>query len=137
MTTYRIADLARELGVTTRTLRHYEEQGLVRPAREGSQRIFSGRDRVRLKLALRGKRLGFTLQEMKELFDLYDARSEREKLAAFMMKLEARRKLLEQQRSDIDAMMGEIEFFTVQSRRLMDGAPAPERKRRPAVAVGG
>ena len=61
--TYRIADLAREFEVTTRTIRHYEDQGLLNPARQGVTRIFSARDRVRLKLALRGKRLGFSLQE--------------------------------------------------------------------------
>ena len=70
--TYTISDLAREFDVTTRTLRHYEDQGLVTPTRDGINRIFSYRDRVRLKLALRGKRLGFSLNEIRELFQLYD-----------------------------------------------------------------
>jgi DNA-binding transcriptional MerR regulator len=127
---YRISDLARELGVTTRTLRHYEEQGLVRPARDGTQRLFSGRDRVRLKLALRGKGLGFTLQELKELFDLYDALNEHAQLEAFLAKLEARRSRLEHQRREIDAMMREIDFFAAQSRRLLKRKPPAEPRPR-------
>ena len=74
--TYTIGDLAREFGVTTRTIRHYEHEGLLNPTRQGTARIFSARDRVRLKLALRGKRLGFTLQEIKELVAL-DASEDR------------------------------------------------------------
>ena len=118
--TYTIAELAREFGVTTRTIRHYEHQGLLMPARRGLVRIFSGRDRVRLKLALRGKRLGFSLQEIKELFDLYDlARDERKQLHAFLEKLDKRRALLEQQREDIEVMLNEVEFFAAQCRRLL------------------
>jgi DNA-binding transcriptional MerR regulator len=119
-TTYKIAELAREFGVTTRTIRHYEEQGLLTPARQGLVRIFSGRDRVRLKLALRGKRLGFSLSEIKELFNLYDlAKDERQQLEAFLEKLEKRKALLEQQREDIEVMLNEVEFFAAQCRRLL------------------
>jgi DNA-binding transcriptional MerR regulator len=118
--TYSIGDLAREFGVTTRTLRHYEQEGLLNPARQGLVRVFSARDRVRLKLALRGKRLGFTLHEIKELFDLYDlAKDERRQLQAFLAKLEKRKALLERQREDIEVMLQEVEFFAVQSRRLL------------------
>ena len=118
--TYGIADLAQEFGVTTRTIRHYEEQGLLTPARRGVSRVFSARDRVRLKLALRGKRLGFSLQEIKELFDLYDlAQDERRQLEAFLDKLEKRKGLLEQQREDIEVMLNEVEFFAAQCRRLL------------------
>jgi DNA-binding transcriptional MerR regulator len=67
---YSISDLAQEFGVTTRTIRHYEEQGLLTPQRQGMIRVFSARDRIRLKLALRGKRLGFSLAEIRELFEL-------------------------------------------------------------------
>ena len=117
---YGIADLAREFGVTTRTIRHYEEQGLLTPARRGLARIFSARDRVRLKLALRGKRLGFSLQEIKELFDLYDlAQDEQRQLETFLDKLEKRKALLEQQREDIEVMLTEVEFFAAQCRRLL------------------
>jgi DNA-binding transcriptional MerR regulator len=118
--TYGITELAREFGVTTRTIRHYEEQGLLTPSRRGLSRIFSGRDRVRLKLALRGKRLGFSLQEIKELFDLYDiSKDERRQLDAFLEQLEKRKALLEQQREDIEVLLKEVEFFAAQCRRLL------------------
>lgn len=119
-TTYSITDLAREFAVTTRTIRHYEDEGLLTPAREGLNRVFSTRDRVRLKLALRGKRLGFSLQEIKELFDLYDlSKDERHQLEAFLARLEKRKALLEQQREDIEVMLSEIEFFAAQCRKLL------------------
>lgn len=119
---FSITELAKEFGVTTRTIRHYEEQGLLNPAREGTSRIFSQRDRVRLKLALRGKRLGFSLSEIRELFELYDlAKDEKRQLEAFLVKLERRRAALEQQREDIEVMLNEIDFFAGQCRRLLAG----------------
>jgi len=119
--TFKITDLAREFEVTTRTIRHYEEQGLLTPSRQGTARIFSARDRVRLKLALRGKRLGFSLQEIKELFDLYDmARDEKQQLAAFLDKLGRRKAILEQQREDVEVMLNEVQFFATQCQRLLD-----------------
>jgi DNA-binding transcriptional MerR regulator len=126
MSTYTISDLAREFGVTTRTIRHYEDQGLLCPARQGVSRIFSARDRVRLKLALRGKRLGFSLNEIKELFDLYDvSQDERQQLEVFLEKLEKRKALLERQREDIEVMRTELDFFAAQCRRLLaQGAKA-------------
>lgn len=125
--TFSISELAQEFGVTTRTIRHYENEGLLNPEREGVNRVFSNRDRVRLKLALRGKRLGFSLQEIRELFELYDlARDEKQQLAIFLEKLERRRALLQQQREDIEVMLNEIEFFAGQCRRLL-AAPEAER----------
>jgi DNA-binding transcriptional MerR regulator len=121
--TYTISELAQEFGVTTRTLRHYEDQGLVTPTREGVNRIYSHRDRVRLKLALRGKRLGFSLSELRELFQLYDlANDERRQLAEFAVKLERRRAQLEQQREDVEVMLNEINFFANQCQRLLADA---------------
>ena len=121
--TYTISDLAREFDVTTRTIRHYEDEGLLTPAREGTARVFSARDRVRLKLALRGKRLGFSLQEIKELFDLYDlSKDEHHQLEAFLAKLEKRKALLVQQREDIEVMLSEVEFFAAQCRKLLTQA---------------
>ena len=70
--TYGIAELAGEFGVTTRTVRFYEDKGLLSPARDGQRRIYSPRDRVRLRLIMRGKRLGLSLEEIGELIDLYD-----------------------------------------------------------------
>jgi len=117
---FSITDLAREFGVTTRTIRHYEAQGLLSPRRDGTSRIFSHRDRVRLKLALRGTRLGFSLNEIRELFELYDlARDEKKQLEAFLAKLEKRRAILEQQREDIEVMLNEVNFFAGQCRRLL------------------
>ena len=125
--THTITDLAREFGVTTRTIRHYEDEGLLAPKRDGQTRLFSQRDRVRLKLALRGKRLGFSLAEIRELFDLYDlARDEKHQLEEFMTKLEKRRALLQQQREDIEVMLNEIAFFEGQCKKLLAGA-APQQ----------
>jgi DNA-binding transcriptional MerR regulator len=120
---YTISELAQEFGVTTRTLRHYEDQGLVTPTREGINRIYSHRDRVRLKLALRGKRLGFSLSELRELFQLYDlANDEKRQLEEFAVKLERRRAQLEQQREDVEVMLNEINFFATQCQRLLADA---------------
>ena len=120
MTTYTITDLAREFRITTRTIRHYEDRGLLSPSREGTSRMFSNRDRVRLKLALRGKRLGFSLAEIRDLFDLYDrARDEKVQLQEFLTKLERHRTLLVQQREDIEVMLDEITFFENQCRKLL------------------
>ena len=116
---YSIRDLAQEFALTPRTIRHYEEQGLVRPTREGAARIFSNRDRGRLKLALRCKRLGFPLNEIRELFELYDLKGETRQLKTFLGKLEKRRLLLEQQREDIAVMLNEISFFAAQCERLL------------------
>jgi DNA-binding transcriptional MerR regulator len=121
-TTFTISELAKEFDVTTRTIRFYEDQGLLSPAREGTTRVFSARDRVRLKLALRGKRLGFSLAEIRELFELYDvSRDEHKQLEEFLAKLERRRARLEQQREDIEVMLSEIDFFANQCRRLLRG----------------
>ena len=119
--TYSITDLAKEFGVTTRTIRHYEEQRLLNPKREGTNRIFNQRDRVRLKLALRGTRLGFSLNDIRELFELYDlAKDEKKQLEEFLARLEKRRAIIEQQREDIEVMLNEISFFANQCRRLLE-----------------
>lgn len=123
--TYTISELAREFGVTTRTIRFYEDEGLLSPQREGTNRIFSQRDRVRLKLALRGKRLGFSLAEIRELFELYDiSRDEKKQLEEFLVRLEGRRTQLEQQREDIEVMLNEITFFATQCRQLLKDKPS-------------
>jgi len=131
--TYTITDLAKEFGITTRTIRHYEDEGLLSPRRDGTNRLFSNRDRVRLKLALRGKRLGFSLAEIRELFDLYDlAHDEKRQLQEFLTKLEKRRALLAQQREDIEVMLNEIAFFESQCRKLL--AEDRRSSREPAAA---
>ena len=120
--TYSISDLAREFDVTPRAIRFYEDQGLIAPQRSGSRRIYGKRDYVRLKLILRGKRLGLSLSEVAAMFDLYDtARDEKPQLAQFLTALAERREQLERQRADIDEMLGEIAVFEAQSRRLLAG----------------
>jgi len=119
-TTYTITDLAREFGLTTRAIRFYEDQGLLSPQRAGRSRIYANRDRVRLKLTLRGKRLGLSLSEIRELIDMYDATSgDRSQLERFIEVLQKRRDALEQQREDIEAVLDEITTFEQQCRELL------------------
>jgi len=118
--TYSISELAREFDVTPRAIRFYEDQGLLAPQRSGSRRIYAKRDYVRLKLILRGKRLGLSLSEVASMFDLYDsARDEKPQLAQFLAALAERREQLERQRGDIDEMLGEIAAFEAQSRKIL------------------
>lgn len=127
--TYTITELSKEYDITTRAIRFYEDQGLLKPTRKGRTRIYSNRDRVRLKLILRGKRLGFTLQESKELFDLYDsAPGELGQLQYFLQKIRERRAILQQQRQDIEVLLQELEAIEQQcSRQLEDLVPQAER----------
>ncbi|MCX7898068.1 MAG: MerR family DNA-binding transcriptional regulator [Rhodocyclaceae bacterium] len=117
---YSIAELAREFGVTPRAIRHYEEQGLLEPKRMGQQRIYTRRDRTRLKLTLRGRRLGLSLAEIKELLDMYDTAPESTQLVRFLEVLAVRRARLEQQREDIEAVLKEIDQLERQCRDLLD-----------------
>lgn len=118
--TYTITELAKEFDVTTRAIRFYEDQGLLAPRREGRNRVYSSRDRVRLMLTLRGKRLGFTLSEIREYFDLYDAaKDEKPQLKKFIDALAKRRRMLEQQEEDIKAVLGEIHALEMQCRNLL------------------
>lgn len=108
--THSISELAREFGVTTRTIRFYEEKGLIHPTREGQKRLYSPADRVRIKLILRGKRIGMTLQESVELIDMYDpARNNTQQLHSLMNTITARRSALLQQRKDIDEMLAGLD----------------------------
>jgi DNA-binding transcriptional MerR regulator len=133
--TYSISDLAREFDVTPRTIRFYEDQGLLAPQRSGSRRIYAKRDYVRLKLILRGKRLGLSLSEVAAMFDLYDsARDEKPQLAQFVAALAERREQLERQRADIDEMLGEIAVFEAQSRKLLAGGGKAGTKTRKTAA---
>jgi DNA-binding transcriptional MerR regulator len=107
--TYSIRDLASEFDVTTRAIRFYEDEGLISPARRGQTRLFSPRDRIRLKLILRGKRLGFSIEEIREIIDLYDAEpGEFGQLRFFLGKIAGRRALLEQQQADIAETLEEL-----------------------------
>ena len=109
---FSIGELAGEFDVTPRAIRFYEDHGLLAPKRAGQRRIYSARDRTRLKLTLRGKRLGLTLSEIRELIDMYEpGRDERPQLERFLSVLEAHRASLLQQRADIEAQLSEILVF--------------------------
>nr|WP_072423816.1 MerR family DNA-binding transcriptional regulator [Pseudomonas sp. NFACC19-2] len=116
-TTYSISDLARELDITTRAIRFYEEQGMLAPERRGQERVYSAKDKVTLKLILRGKRIGFSLAECRELIALYDPETgSRKQLETFMGKIAERRLQLEQQLLDIHQM--QLELDTAEERCL-------------------
>ena len=109
---FSISELAREFDVTPRAIRFYESEGLLSPRRDGQRRIYTPRDRTRLKLTLRGKRLGLTLAEIRELIDMYEpGRDDRPQLERFREVLETHRRSLLQQRADIEAQLGEIQTF--------------------------
>ena len=113
--TFAISDLAREFEITPRTIRFWEDQGILAPQREGSKRIFTRRDRARLKMALRGKRLGLSLAEIKDLIGMYSStEDETPQLLECLRIMEKRRLALEQQREDIEAMLAEISQFETQ-----------------------
>ena len=117
---YTISALAQEFALTTRAIRFYEDEGLIAPIRRGRVRVYGERERVRIKLILRGKRLGLSLSEIRELFDLYAAtRSEREQLIKFVQMLAERRAMLVQQREDIDAVLAEIGILERDCRRRL------------------
>lgn len=107
---YTISDLAREFGVTTRTIRFYEEKGLVTPRREGQKRLFTPADRVRIKLILRGKRIGMSLDECVEVIDMYDPEhNNTEQLHSLIERVQEKRARFEQQKRDIDEMIRGLE----------------------------
>ena len=117
---FSISDLAREFDVTPRAIRFYEDQGLLAPRREGQRRIYTPRDRTRLKLTLRGKRLGLSLSEIRELIDMYEpGRDERPQLERFLAVLEEHKSSLLQQREDIEAQLAEIQTFEKKVRKQL------------------
>ncbi len=119
---YSIGELAAEFDVTPRAIRFYEAEGLLAPRREGQRRIYTLRERTRLKLTLRGKRLGLTLSEIRDLIDMYEpGRDERPQLERFLAVLEAHKAALERQREDIAAQLAEIAAFEKRVRRQLGG----------------
>ncbi|WP_052112836.1 MerR family transcriptional regulator [Knoellia aerolata] len=110
--TWTIREIAEEFDVTHRTVRHYEELGLITPERRGTTRIYHRRDRTRLGLILRGKRLGFPLEEIRTIIDLYDApRGRRSQLEYVLAQIDERRADLEQRRRDLEAALTELDRF--------------------------
>lgn len=113
-----IGQIAEEFGVTHRAVRHYEDLGLISPEREGTRRIYHRRDRTRLNLILRGKRLGFPLEEIRTIIDLYDApRGKRSQLEYVLAQIDERRADLEQRRSDLEAAVAELADWEASCRR--------------------
>ena len=108
--TFTISEIAEELGVTHRTIRYYEDKGLVTPERRGPLRVFHPRDRIRLRLVLRGKRLGFPLDEIRTIVDMYDEQpGESGQLTYLLDQIEERRGDLWQRRHDVDAALAELD----------------------------
>ena len=119
---YSITDLAEEFGVTSRTIRFYEDKGLVEPERQGLTRIYSRSDRARLKLILRGRRLGFSLQEIKKMIDLYNPEVEpTEQLNYTLQKCEEQLEKLKVQRQDINEAISELEEGISDLKDHLDG----------------
>jgi DNA-binding transcriptional MerR regulator len=122
-TTYTIAELAREFDITARAIRFYEDQGLLSPSREGvggRNRVYTPRDRTRLKLTLRGKRLGLTLSEIKSIIDMYESPKDTvAQIDRFLSVLSHQRATLEQQRDDIEMSLAEISVHEEECRRLL------------------
>ena len=110
--TYTITDLSREFGITPRSIRHYEDESLLSPTRNGQQRVFTQRDRVRLQLIQRGKSVGFSLAEIKEILDLYDLPHGEELQAQVLKeKITDRRRQLQQQQKDLEHMFEELDVI--------------------------
>lgn len=124
---YSIRELTKELGVTSRTLRHYEDEGLITPERKGQQRHYSARDRARIMLILRGRRVGFSLAEIGEILDLYDnADGGAAQLAYARRKFTERIQMLERQRDDIEESLAELKLgITMIDNKLAEREPRP------------
>ena len=142
--TYSISDLAKEFDLTTRAIRFYEDMGLLQPQRTGEGRrvrVYSPRDRTRLKLTLRGKRLGFSLQDIRQLVTMYDTEDDTvPQLEAFMAVLGAHRQALEQQLEDIRVTLEELQQHEGKCRQLLAdkaAAPASSAPRKPRTRAEG
>ena len=123
--TFSIGELAQEFGVTTRAIRFYEDCGLLDPARAGRTRVYSARDRTRLKLTLRGKRLGLRLAEVKELVDMYESRRDTgPQLRRFLAVLGRHRAQLEQRLGDLQTTLDEVLAQEAEARRLLKARTA-------------
>lgn len=122
-TTYSISDLSKEFDITTRSIRFYEDQGLLKPKRRGQTRIYNLKDRVRLKLILRGKRLGFSLAETRRLFELYDAdKNSVSQLHTMLELVEDKKVSLQQQMDDIKVVLMELNSAELQCRAALENS---------------
>ena len=124
--TWSIAQIADEFGVTHRTVRHYEDLGLISPERRGTTRVYHRRDRTRLGLILRGRRLGFPLDEIRTIIDLYDVpRGRRSQLEYVLAQIGERRSDLEQRRRDLESALAELVDFERRCREDLEGLDEP------------
>jgi DNA-binding transcriptional MerR regulator len=139
MPTFTITELAREFDVTPRAIRFYEDQGLLAPERAGTggrQRVYSQRDRTRLKLTLRGKRLGLSLSEVRGLVDMYESPSDTvPQLERFLAVLDGHRRTLERQLEDLRITLDEIAAHEARCRALLERAGRAADARRPRRAA--
>ncbi len=120
---FAIADLAREFGISTRAIRFYEAKGLLSPERVGGTRVFRRRDRARLMLILRGKRLGFSLRDISEYLSLYDAHSQTAQVSLLIEMVDRRLALLQRQMADLHTTLAELtEIRKLAAERLAQGA---------------
>jgi DNA-binding transcriptional MerR regulator len=130
--TYTISDLAKEFDLTTRAMRFYEDMGLLQPERSGPggrNRVYSARDRTRLKLTLRAKRLGLSLTEARELIDMYDSpRDTGPQLKKFLAILAQHRKQLEEQMADLQANLEEVKEHEREARALLARSAKPRER---------
>ena len=127
---YTISELALEFDITARAIRFYEDVGLLTPQRAGRNRVYTQRDRTRLKLTLRGKRLGLSLLSIKQLVDMYESPSDtRQQLTAFLAVLAEHRRQLEQQREDIEITLAEIAQHEGRCKNLL--GPSTAARKRP------
>lgn len=127
-TEFSIGELSREFRVTTRTIRFYEDQGLLTPTRLGQNRIYAPRDRVRLMLILRGKRLGFSIRAIKDMLEMYDApEGEVGQLRVFIDRMRDRREELQRQRADIDQVLGELDALESRCQHILAVQPGLRR----------
>ena len=132
-TTYTIGELAAEFGVTARAIRFYEHQGLLAPRRIGQRRLYRRGERARLKLILRGRRLGMTLAEIKELFELYDlVQGEERQLERYLALLREKRQMLLRRRQDVEDALAEMEESERRCRALLERKQAAQGARRTA-----
>jgi DNA-binding transcriptional MerR regulator len=132
---YTVTELAQDLGVTARTIRFYEDKRLIAPQRAGSTRVYTPRDRARMVLILRGKRLGFTLREIKEYLELYDVDlTQREQLRLLLRSVQNRMAALVEQRDALEQTLTELKGIEAQARAALAAGCAPRRKPLPRTA---
>ncbi|WP_341660866.1 MerR family DNA-binding transcriptional regulator [Vibrio sp.] len=108
MGTYKISELAKEFDITTRSIRFYEDMGLIQPERKGSMRVYQRRDKIRLKLILRGKRLGFSLAEIRDLLELYDTNQLDTQLIKMLKIIDDKEAVLKRQLEDITIVLEDL-----------------------------